>query len=316
MKITAKDFFLQLGAMAALYAGAIALLNLLFKVINVAFPPVTQGFGGYHYYGNPISLPVATLIIVTPLFLALSWYIQRSYEADSTLRENSLRRLLVFITLFVAGIALAVDLITLLYQFLDGQDLTTAFLLKVLSVFVVAGSVFGYFLWDLRGMLNRRNRTIWRVFAGALVLGSIALGFAVIGSPSTQRALRQDSTRIMNLESIQWQVISFWQSKEALPTNLDELAANDLSGWIIPVNPETEAPYEYERTGNLSFRLCATFNLPTPKLVSGDYPMPRPAMSESIVLKGQSSWQHEAGRQCFDRTIDPDFFPPIEKPIR
>src|SRR3989344_531422 len=81
-RIGAKEFFLQIGAMVALYAGAIALLNLLFTVINYAFPQVDQYRGYSYYYSNPISFPVSTLIIVFSLFLFLSWVIQKSYETN------------------------------------------------------------------------------------------------------------------------------------------------------------------------------------------------------------------------------------------
>lgn len=319
-KITAKDFFLQLGTMATLYAGAIALINLLFRVIDTAFPRIPE-YASYYYTSSPISLPVATLIIVFPIFLVLSWVIQKNYQADPSLREGLLRKWLVYITLFVAGIIIAADLITLVYQFLDGQEITKGFLLKVVAVLAVAGSVFGYYLQDLRNTLTSRNRTIWRALAGILVVGSIIAGFAVLGSPSTQRALRHDSERVMHLENIQWQVISFWQQKEALPNTLDDLAKNQLSGWNIPLDPETGAKYEYIKTGLLAFNLCATFNRPTPENINYGYgggiypamPMRATMSSEPAMIKGQNSWQHEAGHQCFTRTIDPDFYPPIKR---
>src|SRR3989344_1319127 len=41
-KIPAKDFFLHIAVIALLYMGTVALLNILFRVINFAFPQVTQ----------------------------------------------------------------------------------------------------------------------------------------------------------------------------------------------------------------------------------------------------------------------------------
>jgi hypothetical protein len=318
MKITAKDFFLQLGALVALYAGAIALINLLFKIINVAFPPVGE-YGGYfypYYSGSPISLPVATLIIVFPLFLFLSSVKQKGFNADPTARDSSLRRWLLYVTLFVAGAVMVGDLITLIYKFLDGRELTSGFFLKVLAVLVVAGGVFFYYLSDLRQRLNTRTRTLWRVFSTVLVVGSIILGFIVMGSPATQRSLRLDSERVQGLENIQWQVISYWQQKEVLPAALAELS-NSLSGWQIPADPDTGASYEYEKTGDLSFRLCATFSRPSQKMMGGGYPPVRPMMEPAVSMVkggiGPTNWQHEAGRTCFDRTIDPDLYPPFQR---
>jgi hypothetical protein len=66
-KVSAKDFFIHLGAMAALYTTAIAFINLLFSVINRLYPEI----GGY--YSPQISFPIATLIIIFPLFILLSW---------------------------------------------------------------------------------------------------------------------------------------------------------------------------------------------------------------------------------------------------
>ncbi len=313
--ITAKDFFVQLGAMAALYAGVIALINLLFRVINVAYPTMSNGYSNYYYYGNPISLPVATLIIVFPVFLFLSWLLQKNYSGESNLRESGLRKWLVYLTLFVSGIVVVGDLVTLLYHFLDGQEMTTGFLLKVLAVFVVAGSVFGYYLADLRNKLTPKNRTVWRIYGTALVLASIVLGFMVVGSPASQRALRNDAQRIQNLEGIQWQLINYYQMKEALPATLSELA-DPLSGWIMEVDPKTKEPFEYEKTGNLSFKLCAVFEKTSAEMKNGmqspDISKPYPAGADSM-LAGGGNWDHEAGRTCFDRTIDPDRYPAMQK---
>jgi hypothetical protein len=60
-----------------------------------------------------------------------------------------IRKWLIYFTLFAAALIIIGDLVTLLNRFLEGE-LTVRFLLKVLAVFFVAGSVFYYYLWDLR----------------------------------------------------------------------------------------------------------------------------------------------------------------------
>src|SRR3989338_2777850 len=209
-KITAKDFFLHIAVIALLYAGTIALLNILFNVINVAFPQVTQ----YYYYDSAsISLPVATLVVVFPLFLFLSNLLRKGYLEDPSRKDYPVRKWLVYITLFIAGGVLAGDLVFLIYYFLDGQELTTAFLLKILSVLVVAGAIFGYYLDDLKDRLTSGRRNIWRVVAAVLVIGSIVAGFSVLGTPATQRAYRYDSQKVSDLQNIQWQIVNYWQQK-------------------------------------------------------------------------------------------------------
>src|SRR3990167_3633568 len=158
-RASAKDFFLHLGAIVALYVIAGNFINLLFRIINKAYPEVAS----YNYYfqsGSEISLPVATLIIVFPIFVILSSLVNKIYEITPEKRELGIRKWLTYITLFVAGIMLAGDLITVLYKFLDGQDLTSAFLLKAIIVLLVAGAVFGFYLQDIRDKISSRSRKI------------------------------------------------------------------------------------------------------------------------------------------------------------
>ena len=300
-KMTAKDFFLHIAVIALLYTGTVALLNVLFRVINVAFPQVSQ----YSYFASTsISLPVATLIVVFPLFLFLANLLRRGYVADPSRKEYPVRKWLIYITLFIAGAVLAGDLVTLIYFFLDGQELTTGFILKILSVLVVTGAIFGYYMDDLKDRLTNTRRNIWRIVAAVLVLGSIVAGFSVLGTPSSQRMLRYDSQKVSDLQSIQWQVVNYWQQKGVLPATLAELQ-DPISGFMIPTDPQTRVPYEYQKTGILSFNLCAEFNKQA-QIVNGSvariaYPEPMGKLNES--------WQHEAGRQCFERTIDPELYP-------
>src|SRR3989338_4317178 len=179
-KITAKDFFLHIAVIALLYAVTVALLNILFRVVNVAFPQVTS-YG--HYGSSSISLPVATLIVVFPLFLFLSNMIRKGYAADPSLKEYPVRKWLMYITIFIAGAVLAGDLVPLIYFFLDGQEMTTAFILKIFSVLVIAGAVLGYYVDDLKDRLTDTRRHVWMAVALVLVLGSIVVGFGVLGTP-------------------------------------------------------------------------------------------------------------------------------------
>ena len=299
--MTAKDFFLHIAVIALLYTGTVALLNILFRVINVAFPQVTQ----YGYYSSTsISLPVATLIVIFPLFLFLANVLRKGYSASPSQKEYPVRKWLIYITLFIAGGVLAGDLVTLIYYFLDGQELTTAFLLKILSVLVVTGCIFGYYLDDLKDRLTGSRRNMWRVISAILVLGSIIAGFSVLGTPQTQRMLRYDSQKTSDLQSIQWQIVNYWQQKGTLPTTIEQLQ-DPISGFVIPTDPQTNASYEYKKTGYLSFDLCADFNKPS-QTIAGSvtriaYPEPMGKLNES--------WQHEAGRQCFSRTVDPELYP-------
>lgn len=309
-KVTPKDFFLWAGAMATLYGGVVAYIALIFDYINRAFPnPVSSD---YYYYGysSDISYETASLIVLTPVLMVLMRLIRRSIAEDPSRKEIWVRRWALVLTLFLAGATMVIDLIVLINTYLQGEDLAVGFLLKVLTVFAVAGIGFMHFLADVRGYWDRepaRARMVnWGV--GVLVVVTIVVGFFIIGTPGDIREKKQDNIRVQDLQNIQWQVVNYWQQKEKLPTTLEDLK-DPISYNVIPTDPVTKEPYEYAVKGPRAFQLCATF------AQAGGATDPR-GMPVEPMMDGKwvpENWQHDAGRMCFDRDIDPERYPPYSK---
>ena len=314
-KVTPKDFVLWFGAMASLYAGVVAFITLVFEYINKAFPnPVS---GSYYYvdpYSNSISYETASLIVLTPVFLILMRFIRRGIAADPSRNEIWVRRWALFLTLFLSGATIVIDLIVLLNTYLQGEDLTTGFLLKVLTVLLVTGLGFMHFLADLWGYWEREQlrARIVNGAVGVLVLVTIIGGFFIIGTPQQIRVQKQDAIRIQDLQNLQSLVVNYWQLKEKLPVTLDEVRDPLNSYMQIPVDPQTGEAYEYSSTGKLSFKLCATFAAEGGTVGAQTRPAPvaEPIMGGKTV---EDNWQHAAGKVCFDRTIDPQLHPPVSK---
>ncbi len=308
-KVTAKDFFLWFGAMAALYGGVIAFVSLIFDYIDTAFPnPVRDAYYYYEAFGSNISYETATLIVLTPVFMLLMRLIRRDIQADPSRNETWVRRWALVLTLFLAGLAMVVDLIVALTTYLQGEAVTLAFMLKVLTVLLVAGAAFMHFLADMRGYWQKepaRARMI-NYAVGVLVLVTIVAGFFIIGTPQEIRRLKQDNIRVQDLQNIQWQIVNYWQQKEALPENLAQVE-DPLSGYMLPKDPESGAMYAYRRTGAQAFELCATFA----REGGQNYSVARPVTDP--VMGKEDNWQHGAGEVCFDRTIDPERYPPYTR---
>lgn len=321
LRMTPRDFFFQLGITITLYVSAITVLNLAFSVIDAAFPKVDQ----YSYYYTPsISWQVATLIIIFPVFLLLlSWFMNQQYAAAPEKKNGVFRKWLMYVTLFITAIALLIDLITVLYFYLDGQDITAGFLLKALAVLIVAGGVFKYYFFDLKGWLTPMKSKLFAAGSLILIVGLIAWGFSVMGSPKTQRLQRIDQMKVQHLQQIQSQVIYYYQQKGKLPMALSELH-DPISSFSLPKDPETGQDYKYEvlvdvnRVTDLDFKLCAVFNRPSTgrNLRNGDVvSMPHPVGFD----QRNENWQHDTGEVCFDRTIDPQLYPqikPMQMPLR
>lgn len=304
-KTSPKDFFLHLLVIITLYISAGSFIALLFQYINIAFPDVLEG--GFRARGafQAIRWAIAALIVIFPTYVWASWFLNREYAKNPEKRDARIRKWLLYFTLFAAGLIIVGDLVAVIFNFLGGE-LTARFILKVLAMLFVAGSVFGYYFVDLR----KNKRKELRYFAYtiiAIVAAAVIASFFIIGSPAEERVRRFDERRISDLQSIQFSIVNFWQRKERLPSSLDELR-DDISGFRAPLDPETREPYEYRIARNLTFELCATFARVSDE--SRFFPEPPPKRTLSV------DWAHKAGRTCFERTIDPEFYPPFEGPLK
>lgn len=283
----AKDVFLNLASVVTLYASAVALLNLLFSVINKAYP---QTIG---YYSPSISLPVATLIVVFPLYILFMWLIEKDVMSVDGGRMTGIRKWLTYITLFISGGLIVGDLVTILYYFLDGRDVTAGFILKVISILVVAGGVFGYYITDARSKMTTRVRKVSVVLSSLVILGAIVIGFSVLGSPRTQRLANYDDTKISNLQNISNQVSSYYQRNKVLPVSIDVLSKDPYSYYYAEmIDPQTQEMYVYRVINESTYELCATFNLD--------------ARDNSHRSYYGGVWgEYTAGEYCFTQIVSP-----------
>jgi hypothetical protein len=148
--LSAREAFLYLVLFGTLYVSTYYLGSLIFDVINWAFPDPAVAFDGYNeFIRQQVRWAVSALIVAFPVFLYTSWLTGRAIGLDPTKRASKVRRWLTYWTLFVAASVLIGDVTTLVYNLLGGE-LTVRFVLKVLTVALIAGTAFTYYLHDLR----------------------------------------------------------------------------------------------------------------------------------------------------------------------
>lgn len=306
-KVTPKDFFLWAGAMVALYGSVVSFITLVFSYINYAFPDELA------YYSDPFSggmrFQMATLIVLVPVTLLLMRLIRKDISANHEKADLWVRRWALFLTVFIAGAAVVGDLITLINYFLGGE-ITMRFVLKIAILLLVAGGVFLHFLADLRGYWTKQPERARMVgwAAGILVLLTIIAGFFIMGTPSQVRLYRFDTQKVSDLQNIQWQVVNYWQQKQELPGTLEQVA-DPISGAMIPTDPQTGESYSYKVTGSQNFRLCATFNTDSEENKNASR-IAEPSQYYGGETEGEN-WKHGVGEVCFERTIDPERYPPF-----
>ncbi len=270
---TAKDFFIHLGALITLYVSVISLISLLFAIINQVFPDALYSYG---YYGSgesyTIRWTISSLVILFPLYIYLARTITKDIALNPIKKDFWIRKWSKYLTLFLTGGAVIVDLIVLINTFLGGE-ISARFFLKVIVVLVVAAFTFYVYVKE-----NHKSINLLIGIASAVVLASVVGGFLTVGSPAKQRALEFDRQRVNDLQSLKYEVENYTQRNKMIPESLQDVASANT--YISIKDPETKLPYEYAilPDGKFSYRLCANF----------------------ATVSKDTFWAHDIGRTCFD----------------
>lgn len=303
-----RDVFLHLFSIVALYWSAVSFITLCWQYVNYFFPDILTMRYNPQAYVWPIRFAVSSLVIMFPLFILVSWYLNKIYRREAAVRDSRIRKWLIYLTLFVAALIIAGDLVTVIYNFLGG-DVTIRFILKALSVLVVAAVVFIYYLDDVRRAESAPSARYFAWGTSAVILIAIIGAFFIVGSPQSARLQQFDQQRVNDLQNIQYQVVNYWQRKGQMPNTLADL--NDsISGYIAPTDPQNGQSYQYilKDPKELAFQLCVNFSTNNnDQSVTGLKAMP------AYPPASFQSWNHPTGIFCFERTIDQQLYPPLNK---
>ena len=306
---TPKDFFMWVAAIIALYISVGSFIALVFSIVDRLF---TVGVTSYHPYSGGMSFAIASLIIIFPIYILLTRANNQDVRAHDQKRNLWVHKWGIYLTLFLSASGMLIDLITLVYTFLRGEQMTVEFIVKVLVVLVVFGAVFYYYNKDIKGywQKNESKSKVIGASVAAVVLVSLISGFFVMGSPSTQRKIKNDRVRISDLQSIQYSIINYYRSKQELPESLEALT-DPLEGiGYTPVDPESGLKYGYNLIASEGpepkFELCAKFSLESPKVDEGALSGGYDDWQVRELMKEATQWGHGVGDTCYERTIDPD----------
>lgn len=327
-KLNIGFFFLSLGLLITLITSVVSFLNLVFSTLDKRFPDVlnsTYQYGYSTYDYESIRMALATLIIFFPVFLVVAYFWKKFTTGGLMGRvDEMIRKWVVYITLFLAALVVVIDMVTLVRYFVSGE-ITNRFILKVVAALIVALFVGIYYIFELKNKTKIFGLPVglWALVKSVVLVGFVVIySFHIMGSPKTQRLLRLDDRRVQDLQSIQYQIINYWQQKEYLPSKLEDIVS-PLSGYSLPIDPEFEKglTYEYKLKDKMSFELCATFAMPIPKgwneFSGGIMPISGVGYDKAVSYPSfggiNESWTHESGYTCFSRTIDPDLYPPFPK---
>jgi hypothetical protein len=278
MKSKILDLFLYLGVAISLIMSVSNLLQVVFAAINRKYPDLISS--GYYVeaMGNDVRLAVASLVVMFPIYIGLSWYIARDIKKYLFKQDIVIRKTMIYATLFISVLALIGTLVSSIYTYLGGE-LSIRFALKAGAVLAVAFALFMYYLYTLRRDYAKQTLipALCACLAIAVVVSSVMWSISVIGTPQEIRAKKIDNTRLSDISRIQQEILNRIQMTDKLPLTLRELD-NAFQGYQVPVDPVSQEAYGYkilqqptvkmnyatnkkELVTSAIFELCATFAL-------------------------------------------------------
>lgn len=313
--LKATDFFLLLGILVALITSFVSAVSLVFKGLDRIMPDTTTG---YFSITNSVQNPLAFFIVGIIVLYVLEFINKKRINKNKNYLLIPLRKWMLLSVLFILGLVILGDLITLIKYFLSGE-VTTRFIAKVLALFGFSSMVFIYYFhvltWD--NIWSRHSRRAFSYLGIVVSILIIIFGFYLIGSPKTQRLIRIDQERESMVQSINNEVINYWQTIGEMPKNMADLdklpnygdnKRQDLSIYTYKLTNISKKTYE----------ICTTFNLSTDVInsymdsSSDVYRTMKPALvavDMGIDNINNQNWDHPAGDYCFKRNIDPKFYP-------
>lgn len=148
-------------------------------------------------------------------------------------------------------------------------------------------------------LLTRLSPTrLFAVAAVTLVVAAVIGGIWLAGSPETERARQFDRQRLDHLQQLSYAIDLYYENESRLPTDLEQFRTDTTNkGYYIPslTDPKTGEKYGYRAVSELSYELCATFEMNSSDLEDRNAPMYATPVKNGAVR----TFEHSAGRSCF-----------------
>lgn len=289
----AKYAFYYLLSLAALIFTGISVGLIASGIIDQTVRDILD-YGSYAS-NSQLKFGISALLVAAPVYYWMSALIARGLRRGELAKDSGIRRWLTYFIILVSSLIILGFLLGLLNSFLSGE-LSTRFILKAVSVFIIAGGVFSYYLYDIkRGIVSDRPAVVKAFFfvSLAIVLASFVSAWFFVESPREARDRQLDDRLVSGMYSLESAVNAFYVETGRLPGNLEELLAFPGAGLDEQAiaDPETGEKIAYQSSGEDTFSLCATFRTDTDDQAGNA----RPYMS--------STNDHDAGYQCLERTV-------------
>jgi Domain of unknown function (DUF5671) len=145
----AKDTFLYLLAFSTLGTWTIGVGSLMFTLIDRWITDPLSSYSVAFADSSSIASSMASLLVPFPIYMLVMRVIISDIERHPEKIDDGVRKWLTYIALFIAASVVIGDLVATLTIFLRGE-LTSRFVAKAITVIVISGGVFWYYLGSLK----------------------------------------------------------------------------------------------------------------------------------------------------------------------
>jgi len=261
-KHNAKYAFYYLLSLVALIFTALSVGIVAFNIIDKT---VVDALMSYRSVGDgSLKFAISALLIAAPIFYVLSLLINKGIKNGELDKESPLRRWLTYFILLVSSLIILGAFIGVINNFLSGE-LTIRFALKALTVLVISGTTFSYYLYEAKRATAGQKDMVVTIFGWvslAVVVAAFIAAWFFVESPVMARQRRLDDTLVNNMRMIENAVNDYYSRNGELPASLNDLESSSmyLNNESL-VDPETAQPIEYKLLAADKYELCATFRL-------------------------------------------------------
>jgi uncharacterized membrane protein YidH (DUF202 family) len=196
---------------------------MLFRLIDLWFPdPVAANYMTFNLR-QAITWQMASITVAFPIFVLVVWTILREAQQRPERLQSAVRKWLTYIALLLTAGGMIADLICFFGYFLNGE-LTSRFVLKSLTVMIICGAIFLYYIASLRWDRNtnvvaaKRRSFRFGIATAAVLVTAFSIGLGVAGTPSQQRRFEADRKRVEDLQSIAASIYSRHEMSRTIKT--------------------------------------------------------------------------------------------------
>jgi len=288
----AKYSFYYLLSLVALIFTAISAGLIIFGIIDRSVADaLVQDY--YRNLDGQFKFAISALLVAGPIYYLSTSLINKGLKKEELTLDSPLRRWLTYLIIFVNALIILGVFIGTVYNFLSGA-LTARFLLKLLSVLVIASAIFSYYFYDIKKKAVLAKDRFNRYFAliSAVLLSVIFISaWFFVELPADARAKRLDQNLMNNIYQLENAVNNYHALYNYLPSNLEELKSDQdiyLEDRYLS-DPETGRLIEYRLEDDNHFSFCAEFRRASEDMNDNRY-----------IYRGRSDKSYQAGYSCVD----------------